>query len=261
MLFTSAPVLEYSTPTEAAFHGTTETPKTTEQSTPANIVFNNTVKFSVPSQLTNLTHNTLSPSESHTLQLDKDDRERIFVILNKSLLNSLRNLQNGTNQTNQENTFSLFPLIGSSNGLTQNNVTTRDTMHSSQNTTKTISSKKRKSKKVNKSPMGNLLTQFFMQAMGVNNRYNPYNNNGIAVSARPDESRLQDLVAIWKQNRKQSSEGTDLAQRKPVMNPSQSFNPEESLKSFDSTLAKLTGLKLEESLNKRIQRDSNLLNF
>lgn len=264
-IFTSPPILESST--NLATQETTETSIATEQSTIGyENTINNTVAINVSSQLTNLTHNTISPFESNTLQLDNNARERIFVILNKSLLNSLRNVQNDTYPNDQENNYFLFPQINTNDRLFPTNVTTRDTKHNFQdiNQAVTVDRRKVKSKKVNtstdSSSLGNILAQFFMQAIGVNNRYNPYNStNGVAISKNPDQGGLKDLVKIWKQNRKQSFKG--FADSSIKLNEVESSNSVEIPRSNESTLTKLTGLKLEESLNKRIQRESNLLSL
>lgn len=245
---------------------TTEIPQTSERSTLGSSYSNNSMATNTSAPSTNLTRNIISPSESSTLQLDNAARERIFVILNRRLLNSLRNLQNDTNPNEQERNFYFFPQLSTNDSFSPNNLTIRDTVHDAQTVNVTVRPKRLKSKKVNvtkqSSPLGSILAQFLMQAIGVNNKYNPYNKTtGIAITKGPEQSGLKDLIKMWTQNRNQSSNHENLVDTEVNFNEVESSNVGDSSTSNERTLAKLSGLKLEESLNRRIERESNLLNL
>lgn len=215
-------------------------------------------------KISNRTHNVIAPSETSSLQLDDATREKIFVILHKRFLDNIRTQKNGTNGSfpqNQEVHFnawsSVIPIrLNDSNSELLSNTITKNLESSNKNTPKQRIQRKKKYK-----PM-NIFRNFLMKAIGINNWSTPYNpTNGIARNESGRENRNKDLLGLWRKgawNVIQSERVPNSVKSMVKLNESLASHQPSLKKIKESTMSKFSGLKLEETLNKRIQRESKL---
>lgn len=236
------------------------------------------------SEIRNLTHNIIAPAETSTLQLDKATRDRIFFILNKRLLNSLRAPQKRRNETSTK-LEDLNPSFETgldksipkrtTTASTESNIilfrpttTTYDQTELTDRSVNDRSKPKKSSKKKTNargqiSPLGNILAQFFVQAIGHNNRNNPYDiSTGVSTKGDVPESNLQDFVKLWQQGANNASQkniagSTSVPARSNSTVTGSSIIIDVRSKDKDSTLSNFNGLKLEETLNRKIKQESN----
>lgn len=190
----------------------------------------------------------IQASEVSNLQLDNATRERLFVILNRRLFNTFRFQQDEQNtlppKEEQRNVRSPFD-----NNYIEHNKTIEVPKSFERTEVKPGENLIKNRGRNEISPLGNLVAQFLMQAIGVNNKYNPYNRNGVASNNIAKENTRQDLLSIWGEGSKGSKEHIF---EHDVSGPSTSRR-----KGREST-SKLDGLRLEDLLNMQIQREANL---
>lgn len=175
-------------------------------------------------QLSNLEKNLMESSEKSTLKLDNAAKERLFMILNKRLLKSLEPVHNSRRDFDSTNTI----------------------YKKENNNYKEKSAKKSASAAREISVFDKKLSRLFMRALGTTNKYNPYNTiTGFSLKEKEVNSGLLNIFKMWQ--RRAQTHGN-------FHNNSSDFT---SAGDKSNTSLKIAGLRLEETLNRKIQEKSN----
>lgn len=266
-------------PEETTDSNITYTPATSTTETTEEITETPTTTFGISIRIKDnpdinsskkLPQRVIAPQELGGIQLEKATEDNMYLILNKRLLNNFQSSQDENNiipgrQSNQRNIWPPFFKENFNRSVTgdQSHVTVDDFRNvlthamkrndaqaavSSRPPQRRTKPKTRLTQKTGRplesSSLGNILAQFFMQSVGINKTNNSHNNaNGIRNGyAQKGERSI--FPNFWMQT------PTNTKEPSLTLPP---YNFSVNRKDKENNLSRMNGLKLEETLNKRIQ--------